>query len=101
MKLSGNIRSITDKVFRPDLVIDGMVATMPAHAYIMGIKVLGLFFRSHIKEPNAARDMLNTCIRMKQKINNETRVIILQMQEISLKLYYPIIQVTLTQSFTF
>lgn len=44
----------------PNLVMDGMVATIPAHKYIIGIKVLGLFFRSHIKEPKAARDMLNT-----------------------------------------
>lgn len=42
------------------LVMDGMVATIPAHIYIMGIRVLGLFFRSHIKDPNAARDILNT-----------------------------------------
>jgi hypothetical protein len=52
-------------------VIDGMVATITAHAYIMGIKVLGLFFRSHIKDPNAARDILNTCIqKRKQKTDN-------------------------------
>ena len=41
-------------------MIDGMVATITAHAYIMGISVLGLFFRSQIKDPNAARDILNT-----------------------------------------
>lgn len=46
-----------------DLVIDGMVATIPAQVYIIGISVLGLFFRSHIKEPNAAREMLKTCIK--------------------------------------
>jgi hypothetical protein len=40
--------------------MDGMVATIPAHAYMMGIKVLGLFFRSHIRDPKAARDILNT-----------------------------------------
>lgn len=40
--------------------MEGMVATIPAHAYIIGINVLGLFLRSHIKDPNAARDMLNT-----------------------------------------
>lgn len=44
----------------PNLVMDGMVETIPAHIYMIGIKVLGLFFRSHIKEPNAARDMLKT-----------------------------------------
>jgi len=38
-----------------------MVATIPALKYIIGMRVLGLFFRSHIKDPSAARDMLNTC----------------------------------------
>lgn len=46
-----------------DLVIDGMVATIPAQVYIIGISVFGLFFRSHIKEPNAAREMLKTWIK--------------------------------------
>lgn len=49
------------------LVIDGMVATITAHAYIMGISVLGLFFRSQIKDPNAARDILNTWIQKDSK----------------------------------
>lgn len=40
--------------------MDGIVATIPAHAYMIGIKVLGLFFRSHIREPNAASDILKT-----------------------------------------
>lgn len=42
------------------LIIDGIVATIPAQAYIIGIKVLGLFFLSHIKEPKAASDILKT-----------------------------------------
>lgn len=42
-------------------MIDGMVATITAHRYIIGMRVLGLFFRSHIKDPSAARDMLKTC----------------------------------------
>lgn len=46
------------------LVMDGMVATISAQTYIMGIRVLGLFFLSHIKDPNAARDMLNTWIEL-------------------------------------
>ena len=48
------------QLWETNLVIDGIVATIAAHAYIMGIRVLGLFFRSQIKEPNAARDILNT-----------------------------------------
>lgn len=47
-------------IIKPHLVIDGIVATIPAHAYIIGIKVLGLFFLSHIKELKAASDILNT-----------------------------------------
>lgn len=38
-----------------------MVATIPAHKYIIGISVFGLFFLSHINDPNAARDIVNTC----------------------------------------
>lgn len=41
-------------------MIDGIVATIPADVYIMGIKVFGLFFLSHISDPREARDMLKT-----------------------------------------
>lgn len=44
---------------KTDLTIEGIVATIPAHAYMIGINVLGLFFLSHINDPNAARDRLN------------------------------------------
>lgn len=50
-----------------DLVMEGIVATIPAHAYMIGIKVLGLFFLSHIKDPNAASDRLSICIFTSQQ----------------------------------
>lgn len=56
--------------------MEGMVATIPAHAYMIGINVFGLFFLSHIKDPNAASDKLNiwmikTHILSSNQLNNQ------------------------------
>lgn len=48
------------KKLQGNLVIDGIVARRKAHAYIVGTNVLGLFFLSHINDPNAARDNVMT-----------------------------------------
>lgn len=55
------------------LVIDGIVATITAHVYIIGINGLGLFFRSHINEPNAASDILKTWNIWVEKLYEKVR----------------------------